>query len=123
MFDYYESLGVLEVTYTTLPDTQPNDPVLTNQFMYEDWAWNPNLQLWRNEPISVNDCFLKNMNMFRYIANFDSDEVIMPTNKTGPTWVQMIEVLENATENEVNEVILFVFHSRPCVLVHWNLWI
>ena len=104
MFDYYESLGVLEVTLTSLPDTQPNDPVLTNMFMYKAGNPNeppPNLQLWRNEPISVNDCFLKNMNMYSYIVNIDTDEVIVPTNKTGPTWVEMMEVLENVTENEV----------------------
>ena len=98
MFDYYESLDVLEVTKTTLPDTQPNDPVLTNMFMYQ--AGNPHLQLWRNEPISVNDCYLKNMNMFRYIVNFDNDEMIVPTNETGPTWVEMMEVLENVTKNQ-----------------------
>ena len=101
MFDYYKSLGVLEVTLTSLPDTQPNDPVLTNMFMYK--AGNPHLQLWRNEPISTNDCYLKNMNMFRYIVNFDNDEVIVPNNKTGPTWVEMMEVLENVTENEAGE--------------------
>ena len=100
MFDYYKSLGVLEVTLTSLPDTQPNDLVLTNMFMYR--AGNPNVQLWRNEPISVNDCFLKNMNLYSYIVNIDKDEVIVPTNKTGPTWVQMMEVLENVAAKEVN---------------------
>ena len=98
MFDYYESLGVLEVTLTSLPDTQPNDPVLTNMLMYQ--ARDPHVQLWRNEPISVNDCFLKNMNMYRYIVNIDNDEVIVPDNKTGATWVEMMEVVENITENE-----------------------
>ena len=96
MFDYYESLGVLEVTPTTLPDTQPNDPVLSNMFVNE----NKHAQTWRTEQIPVNDCFLKNMNIYKYIANFDIDEVIMPTNKTGPTWVHIMEVLENVTKNE-----------------------
>ena len=98
VFDYYESLGVLEVTLTSLPDTQPNDPVLTNMLMYQ--ARDPHVQLWRNEPISVNDCFLKNMNMYRYIVNIDNDEVIVPDNKTGATWVEMMEVVENITKNE-----------------------
>ena len=96
VFDYYESLGVLEVTKTTLPDTQPNDPVLSNIFVME----NKHAQTWRTEQISVNDCFLKNMNIYKYIVNIDIDEVIVPTNKTGPTWVEMMEVLENVTENE-----------------------
>ena len=98
MFDYYESLGVLEVTLTSLPDSQPNDPVLTNMLMYQ--ARDPHVQLWRNEPISVNDCFLKNMNMYRYIVNIDNDEVIVPDNNTGATWVEMMEVVENITKNE-----------------------
>ena len=98
MFDYYESLGVLEVTLTTLPDTQPNDPVLTNMFMYQNG--NPHVQLWRNEPISVNDCFLKNMNMYRYIVNIDTDEVIVPSHEAGPTWVEMMETLEKVTKNQ-----------------------
>ena len=98
VFDYYESLGVLEVTLTTLPDAQPNDPVLTNMLMYQ--AGDPHVQLWRNEPISVNDCFLKNMNMYRYIVNIDTDEVIVPGNKTGPTWVEMMEATEKVTKNK-----------------------
>ena len=98
MFDYYESLGVLEVTLTSLPDTQPNDPVLTNMLMYQ--ARDPHVQIWRDETISVNDCFLKNMNMYRYIVNIDNDEVIVPDNNTGATWVEMMEVVENITKNE-----------------------
>ena len=118
MFDYYESLGVLEVTLTTLPDNQPNDPVLTNMLMYQ--AGDPHVQLWRNEPISVNDCFLKNMNMYRYIVNIDTDEVIVPTNKTGSTWVQMMEVLENVTHKQVlvqRIITIFPFY----LIVNWNL--
>ena len=111
MFDYYESLGVLEVTLTTLPDNQPNDPVLTNMLMYQ--TGDPHVQLWRNEPISVNDCFLKNMNMYRYIVNIDNDEVIVPSNKTGPTWVEMMEVLENVTENQAcQKKFLFLFTQQ-----------
>ena len=96
MFDYYEFLGVLEVTQTTLPDTQPNDPVLSDIFVKE----NKHAQTWRTEQISVNDCFLKNMNIYKYIVNIDIDEVIVPTNKTGPTWVEMMKVLENVTSNQ-----------------------
>ena len=99
VFEYYESLGVLEVTPTTLPDTQPTDPVLANMFVYENNGRTSD-QTWRTEQISVNDCFLKNMNLFRYIVNIDIDEVIVPTNKTGPTWTEMMEVLESVTDNQ-----------------------
>ena len=97
VFEYYESLGVLEVTQTTLPDTQPTDPMLANMFVYENNGRTSD-QTWRTEQISVNDCFLKNMNIYRYIVNFDIDEVIVPTNKT---WKEMMEVLENVTDNQV----------------------
>ena len=102
MFDYYEALGVLEVSQTTLPATQPNDPVLTNIFVKEHSGGvnDPFVQQWRTEQVPVNDCYLKNMNMYKYIVNIDIDEVIVPTNKTGPTWVEMMQVLENVTENE-----------------------
>ena len=94
VFDYYESLGVMEVTPTTLPDTQPTDPALANMFAYNGGNYD---QKMRTEQISVNDCFLKNMNIYRYIVNFDIDEVIVPTNKT---WKEMMEVLENVTDNQ-----------------------
>ena len=55
-------------------------------------------QTWRTEQVTVNDCFLKNMNFYRYIVNFDIDEIIVPTKKTGRNWVEMMEVLENMTE-------------------------
>ena len=122
MFDYYESLGVLEVTLTTLPDTQPNDPVLTNMFMYQ--AGDPHVQLWRNEPISVNDCFLKNMNMYRYIVNIDTDEVIVPSNEAGPTWVEMMESLEKVTKNQARGKIITTVSKRRHYLYclgSWNL--
>ena len=104
MFDYYESLGVLEVSLTTLPATQPNDPVLTNIFMKEHSGPTNDffVQQWRTEQVPVNDCFLKNMNMYSYIVNIDTDEVIVPTKKTGPTWVQMMKALEDVTDKEVN---------------------
>ena len=99
MFDYYESLGVLEVTPTTLPATQPNDPALSHMFVYEH-SPGDDKQTWRTEKISINDCFLKNMNIYKYIVNIDIDEVIVPTKETGPTWLEMMEVLEDVTENE-----------------------
>ena len=97
-------MGVLEVTPTTLPGTQPNDPLLTNMFVYEHTTVydDPTVQTWRTEQVSVNDCFFKNMNLYRYIVNIDIDEVIVPTNKTGPTWMEMMEALEKITVNEVS---------------------
>ena len=93
MFDYYKSLGVLEVSMTSLPDSQPNHPVLTNLWMYKHN--DPHLQLWRDEPISVNDCILRNMNQFQYIANIDNDEMIIPEEHSD--WIDLLEGLGNDT--------------------------
>ena len=99
MFEYYKSLGVVELTMTTLPGSQPNDPVLTNLFMYDPDHEDPVRQLWRNEHISVNDCFLKNIHKYKYIVNIDNDEIILPQNKNN--WHNMMTVVEQETGNKV----------------------
>ena len=82
----------------TLAGTQPNDPVLTNMFMYQ--SPNPHKHLWGNERLSVNDCFLRNMQKYKYIANIDNDEVILP--RTVSTWSRMIElIIKKKTKNKV----------------------
>ena len=109
VFDYYKSLGVLEVTMTSLPDSQPNHPVLTNLWMYKHN--DPHLQLWRDEPISVNDCILRNMNQFQYIANIDNDEMIIPEEYRD--WKEMVEGLGNDTADiEVNFQINNLLHNN-----------
>ena len=82
----------------TLAGTQPNDLVLTNMFMYQ--SPNPHKHLWGNERLSVNDCFLRNMQKYKYIANIDNDEVILP--RTVSTWSRMIElIIKKKTKNKV----------------------
>merc|ERR1719480_407792 len=73
VFRYYESLGFVEMTKITLAGSQPNDPILTNIFMYQ--SSNPHKHLWANERVSVNDCFLRNMQKYKYIANIDNDGI------------------------------------------------
>ena len=98
VFDYYVSLGVLEVTRISLAGGQPNDPALTNMFMYEHSQ--PHLQHWRNEALSVNDCFFRNMDEYKYIVNIDNDEMILSLNHTN--WADMMEDLEQETVNQVS---------------------
>ena len=93
VFEYYKTVGILEVTITTRPDTQPNHPILTNLWMYKHS--DPHLQLWRDEPVSVNDCILRNINQYKYIANIDNDEIIMPQKYSG--WNEMLDHLGNET--------------------------
>ena len=82
----------------TLPDNQPNDPVLTNMWMYQ--RSDPHLQLWRDEPVSVNDCFLKNIHNYKYIANIDNDEIIMSNHSD---WIELISELEDTTDPQVKK--------------------
>ena len=43
VFEYYKSLGVLEFSEITLPGSLPNDPVLTNLWMFDpDDPYNDN---------------------------------------------------------------------------------
>ena len=104
VFEYYKSLGVLEFSEITLPGSLPNDPVLTNLWMFDpDDPYNDNHdpynQVWRNEEISVNDCFLKNANKYKYIINKDMDEMIVPLKEND--YHEMMEMLEEITRNNV----------------------
>ena len=56
--------------------------------------------LWGNQRLSVNDCFLRNMHKYKYIANIDDDEIILPQNAT--SWQEMMEVVEKMSQNEVD---------------------
>ena len=126
VFEYYKSLGVLEFSEITLPGSLPNDPVLTNLWMFDpDDPYNDNHdpynQVWRNEEISVNDCFLKNANKYKYIINKDMDEMIVPLKEND--YHEMMEMLEEITRNNVRtsnhlsiypvSSILYVFRCFP----------
>ena len=88
----------------TLPGSLPNDPVLTNLWMFDpDDPYNnnndPHNQVWRNEEISVNDCFMKNFNKYKYIINKDMDEMIVPLKES--SYDEMMKMLEEITQNKV----------------------
>ena len=88
---------MLEVTQTSLPGNQPNDPILTNIWMYH--RKDPFRQIWRNEHLSVHDCYFRNMDKYKYIINIDTDELIMSHNHT--TYPALLEDLENVEESKV----------------------
>ena len=95
----------MEFSEITLPGSLPNDPVLTNLWMFDpDDPYNnnndPHNQVWRNEEISVNDCFLKNLNKYKYIINKDMDEMILPV-KESSNYDEMMKMLEEITQNKV----------------------
>ena len=113
VFDYYKSLGVLEYSEITLPGSLPNELVLTNLWMYDpDDPYNnkhdPHNQIWRNEEISVNDCYLKNANKYKYIINKDMDEMIVPLKENN--YHEMMEMIEETTRDKVS-IICFIISS------------
>ena len=73
---------------TTLAGNQPNDPVLQNKFIYQG----PKPRKRGNERLQVNDCLLRNVQKYKYIACIDIDEVIVPENES--TWSDMMKRLE-----------------------------
>ena len=89
------------MTKITLAGSQPNDPILTNIFMYQ--SSNPHKHLWANERVSVNDCFLRNMQKYKYIANIDNDEVIVPQGSW--SWSRMIDLVKKKTEKKVKQIV------------------
>ena len=64
---------------TTLAGNQPNDPVLQNKFLHQG-KYLPKLG---NERLQLNDCLLRNVQKYKYIACIDIDEIIVkPRPKT-----------------------------------------
>ena len=94
---YYESLGVLEMRNITLAGDQPNDPVLQNKFLHQG-KYLPKLG---NERLQLNDCLLRNVQKYKYIACIDIDEVIVPKNES--TWSDMMKRLEKQSKDKVDK--------------------
>ena len=86
---------MLEMTRITLAGDQPNDPVLTNIFINQS----PKPQKRVHERLQINDCFLRNMQKYKYIACLDIDEMIVPENFSN--WSEMMELVENLSQNTV----------------------
>ena len=45
------------------------------------------------------------MHKYKYIANIDDDEIILPQNAT--SWPEMMEMVEKMSQNEVQEKFRF----------------
>ena len=87
---------MLEMNLITLAGDQPNDPILTNMFIYQ--SLKPHKRA--NERLQINDCFLRNMHKYKYIACIDIDEVIVPKNVS--TWSEMMGMVEKQQQNTVS---------------------
>ena len=94
---------MLETRKITLAGSQPNDPILTNMFIFRENPFNKNgvfAHVHAIDRLSVNDCFLRNMQKYKYIANIDIDEVIIPQKMTH--WLEMMEYVEKLSHKKVN---------------------
>ena len=88
---------------STLADSQPNDPVLTNMFLFQEKPLDENGFFQHrhngNDLLFTNDCFLRNMQKYKYIVNIDDDEIIIPQSMN--ILSDMLEVLEELSQKEV----------------------
>ena len=69
----------------------------------------PYNQVWRNEEVSVNDCFLKNANKYKYIINKDMDEMIVPSKENN--YHEMMEMIEETTQSQVRKIFFCILFS------------
>ena len=78
--------GFVDLKESTLPGEQPN-----NKYLYQRYAKELDIKFWTRELLEYSDCFLRNIHKYEYIAVFDIDEVIVPTN--ADNWTQMIDII------------------------------
>ena len=99
---------------STLAGSQPNEPVLTNMFLFQEKPLDENGFFQHrhngNDLLFTNDCFLRNMQKYKYIANIDVDEIIIPNNMN--FWSDMMEVLEEQSQREVYKQVQFYFSVK-----------
>ncbi|CAL4245591.1 unnamed protein product, partial [Meganyctiphanes norvegica] len=85
---YYQATGFVDLIPLTLPGNQANLEDLRHRYLKEKAVFKR-----QNELIPYNDCFYRNMNLYKYISLLDTDEIIMPR-KNITTWIQLIDILK-----------------------------
>ena len=89
VLDHYQRKGEVEVTPLTLPGKRPNLPWLTYLSVKRD-----KIVKRLDELIPYNDCFMRNMYKFEYLAMLDIDEVILPRDSTN--WSDMMAQIKES---------------------------
>lgn len=67
---YYEKEGFLEVTQYSYPPPYNNDPSTRRL-----WTLVNRVEMFKQERMYFNDCLLRHMHQYRFIAHYDPDEV------------------------------------------------
>lgn len=70
---HYKAQDRVDVRRLTLPGNQPNARGLVLPYLNAKY-----IHQWQNELIPLNDCFYRNMNLYKLVVLLDVDEVIMP---------------------------------------------
>ncbi|ODM90221.1 hypothetical protein Ocin01_16460 [Orchesella cincta] len=87
VLDYYESKGIIDVKQTTLPGELPNHPQLRHLYIRGKKGDKRLTEL-----IPYNDCILRNMYDYKYVAVLDTDEIIMPKDNN-MNWNELIKTV------------------------------
>ncbi len=68
----------------TLPDIQPN-----NRYLFQWYFEQLGGKFYPQELLELNDCLYRNLYKYKYLVNFDIDEVIIPKNSYN--WSELIQ--------------------------------
>ncbi|XP_066941202.1 uncharacterized protein [Macrobrachium rosenbergii] len=86
VLSYYEEQGLVEVTKLPLSGRRPNAYGLLNMYL----RFIGKVPKEHEETVPYNDCFMKNINRYKFIGALDTDEVIMP--KIASSWETMMNI-------------------------------
>lgn len=106
---YYASLGKIEVRRHTLSGNNPNIPGFQQDFLTKKLS-----QKRLEELIPYNDCYYDNMNLYKFIALLDIDELIVPKGHL-LTWKQLLDFLEPSLKHKPTDIDGYGFRN---VLFH-----
>ena len=99
--DYYVEKGKAEFTHITLPGFLPNEK--DAQAEYLQGSRKNAVQRMTLEKVHLNDCILRNVHRYRYIAVIDDDELILPHKPNIKTWNDMLKNIEQIHRNKLKE--------------------
>lgn len=102
VIEYFEAKGLVEMK----PFLEPSD--LSNQYLTSF----PTKIL---ENAVVNDCFYRTKNLYKYIAVFDPDEVIMPLNESHKSWHDLIQSVGSSQDIYTNRMIFYPNLEEPAI--------
>uniref|UniRef100_T1GXA6 Glycosyltransferase family 92 protein n=1 Tax=Megaselia scalaris TaxID=36166 RepID=T1GXA6_MEGSC len=98
VLEYYLSLGKIELREHTLSGHGPNIPAFQHDFLYNKVGWK-RLQ----ELIPYNDCYYDNLNLYKFIALLDIDELIVPKGHLS-TWQQLFVFLQPTLKHKPADI-------------------